>query len=151
MSCQIPSHDSQKIKYICLDKSCSSSKKTGCADCFLESHATHKRMMLEEFQNWGKAKTSLLEKMKFEVIKEEVRNQHTSYQEFRVTSFELDAVVGKLLADRMSSAGQENWKHDFNEQLYERNREQIRTSIAKMYLNPVLRTNMDRTSVQQIP
>lgn len=50
MSCPLPNHDKQRIKYVCVDKMCRLGKKIGCADCFLECHATHKRMRLEEFQ-----------------------------------------------------------------------------------------------------
>ncbi|CAD8173561.1 unnamed protein product [Paramecium pentaurelia] len=48
--CQNPNHDSQRLKYICVDPNCSVPKKIGCADCFLDDHITHIRKTTTQFK-----------------------------------------------------------------------------------------------------
>ncbi|KRX00974.1 hypothetical protein PPERSA_09580 [Pseudocohnilembus persalinus] len=41
MKCQVDGHEQQRLKYLCLDQSCTLPNKLGCADCFLDSHNGH--------------------------------------------------------------------------------------------------------------
>ncbi|CAD8111331.1 unnamed protein product [Paramecium primaurelia] len=51
-NCQHPNHDSQRIKYVCVDPQCSIPKKIGCADCFLDDHITHIRKTTTQFKDF---------------------------------------------------------------------------------------------------
>ncbi|CAK82681.1 unnamed protein product (macronuclear) [Paramecium tetraurelia] len=48
--CQNPNHDSQRLKYICVDPNCNVAKRIGCADCFLDDHITHIRKTTAQFK-----------------------------------------------------------------------------------------------------
>ncbi|CAD8050472.1 unnamed protein product [Paramecium sonneborni] len=73
--CHIEQHDSQKIKYICIDPKCSQEQKLGCADCFLENHISqspqsqsHMRVQISKFEEDLNSKIFSVKNLKIEPI-----------------------------------------------------------------------------------
>ncbi|CAD8198995.1 unnamed protein product [Paramecium pentaurelia] len=68
INCQNPNHDSQRIKYICVDPNCQVQQKIGCADCFLEDHVTHQRKTLDQFHDQVKQQLDTFNQIEFQPI-----------------------------------------------------------------------------------
>ncbi|CAD8120801.1 unnamed protein product [Paramecium sonneborni] len=68
INCQNPNHDSQRIKYICVDPICQTQQKIGCADCFLEDHVTHQRKNVEQFHDQVKQQLESFNQIEFQPI-----------------------------------------------------------------------------------
>ncbi|CAD8096491.1 unnamed protein product [Paramecium primaurelia] len=68
MNCQNSNHDSQRIKYICVDPICQVQQKIGCADCFLEDHVTHQRRTVEQFNDQVKQQLDSFNQIEFQPI-----------------------------------------------------------------------------------
>ena len=49
MRCTVETHEMQRLKYLCVDSNCGYENKIGCADCFLEFHPGHKKLLVEQF------------------------------------------------------------------------------------------------------
>ena len=49
MRCCTESHEMQRLKYLCIDPCCAFTSKLGCADCFLDSHLGHRKLLVENF------------------------------------------------------------------------------------------------------
>ncbi|CAD8106595.1 unnamed protein product [Paramecium sonneborni] len=68
INCQNSNHDSQRMKYICVDPICQTQQKIGCADCFLEDHATHQRKTIEQFNDQVKQQLDSFNQIEFQPI-----------------------------------------------------------------------------------
>ncbi|CAK62954.1 unnamed protein product (macronuclear) [Paramecium tetraurelia] len=68
INCQNPNHDSQRIKYICVDPNCQAQQKIGCADCFLEDHVTHQRKTVDQFHDQVKQQLDTFNQIEFQPI-----------------------------------------------------------------------------------
>ncbi|CAD8209081.1 unnamed protein product [Paramecium pentaurelia] len=65
-NCQHPNHDSQRIKYVCVDPQCSIPKKIGCADCFLDDHITHIRKTTTQFKDFVNESIQQINQVEFQ-------------------------------------------------------------------------------------
>ncbi|CAD8203548.1 unnamed protein product [Paramecium pentaurelia] len=66
--CQNPNHDSQRLKYICVDPNCCVPKKIGCADCFLDDHITHIRKTTTQFKEQVSQSIEQISQIEFQKI-----------------------------------------------------------------------------------
>ncbi|CAD8213546.1 unnamed protein product [Paramecium octaurelia] len=67
-NCQHPNHDSQRIKYVCVDPSCSIPKKIGCADCFLDDHISHVRKTTTQFKDYVNESIQQINAVEFQQV-----------------------------------------------------------------------------------
>jgi len=57
-------------KYICLDEKCEVKCKIGCADCFLDFHEGHKKILIDSFTQKHNTKSSTLMQLSGEMLNE---------------------------------------------------------------------------------
>ena len=112
MRCEKPEHEQQRMKYICIDTTCTQGARVGCADCFLELHANHKRDAVEQIVERLGRKVTQIDKVCEEFALE------ASHQEFiEALNAEISHDITSLkqkVALKLDSLAQEFQNHASN-------------------------------------